>query len=237
MPVLIAMSFQTLYALVNLFFVGRLGAKAVAGVSVSLTAFFVVLTLAQSLGVGGLALISQAWGKKEFNQGREIFTQILWVALFIGFISWILGFFGAAKYISFFTQDPETFTQGFAYFRLYSMTFFLQLFMMSTSFCFRGSGDFMTPMRMMLLSVFMNILLDPILIYGLLGVPALGVRGAALASIISQSTTCLVYGYWIVSRRLNLYVTSKWQPDWQEIKKIPTNFRLALGSLLASSPM
>lgn len=219
-PVLIAMSFQTVYSLANLFFVGKLGPAAVAALSISLNAFFVILTFGHSLGTGALALISQAWGRREYEKAREIFTQVLWLTLILGLVLWLIFHFISEFYISSFTLDSETISLGVAYFKIYSATFFFQLFLMVMSFCFRGSGDFKTPMYIMLVSVVLNVVLDPLLIYGLWFFPKLGVRGAAIASIFSQTVSSLALASLILGKRLNLYITAAWKPNLQTIRAL-----------------
>src|SRR5262245_52823556 len=99
-PILVAMGMQTVFALTNLFFVGSLGSHAVAGLSISLTAFFVVLTLGQSIGVGGMALIAQAWGRSDFADARRTYSQIFSLSVVCGLLLWLAGFSFAHHFVS-----------------------------------------------------------------------------------------------------------------------------------------
>ena len=219
-PVLIAMSFQTLFSLTDLYFVGQLGGRAVAAVSLSMTAFFVVLTLSHAVGVGALALISQAWGRAEFDHARHVFIQVLWLILAIGGSLALTAFLGAELYMSFFSNDAETIALGLAYFKPYALTFLLHTFLMVNGFCFRGSGDFITPTKIITSSIILNIVLDPCLIFGVGPFPELGIRGAAYASIISQALAVIAYGWILSSQSKNLYLSGSLKPSAQLLKEI-----------------
>ncbi len=220
LPVLCHMGFSTLYSIVDLYFVGWLGSNSVAALSIGTTLFFFILALGQAIGVGGLALISQAWGRKQFDRARQIYTQALWAALVVGIVAWFVAYLFAARYVAAFTADMQTIELGLDYLEIYTAICFLQLFLMVNNFCFRGSGDFITPVKIMLGSNILNIILDPLLIFGPWFFPRLELQGAALATVLSQLVACGWYVYVIIGNKKNLAIVTIRRPDTKLIGKI-----------------
>lgn len=195
LPVVLAMGLQSVYALVDLGYVRQLGEASVAGLAVSFQAFFLVLAMAKVVGTTLLARVSQLYGRKDVAEARRVFTRYSAVAAVIGLLAAAAAFFSAETYVSTFTEDPAAVAEGLAYFRICAMTFFLQLLLVVFGDALRASGDFVTPVKLMVLSVATNLVLDPLLIFGLGPVPALGIEGAALATVISQVLPIGLYAW------------------------------------------
>jgi putative MATE family efflux protein len=193
LPVLGAMLLQSLFAVIDLAFVARLGPEAVGGLSISLQIFFVVLALAQVLSTTALASVSQSYGAGRHEQAWSAFSAFLGLSAAIGLVSMVLAFVFAPHYVGFFTDDAGVYEQGLLYFRISTVTFFTQQMLIVTGFCHRGSGDFIRPMKMMAMAVVVNLVLDPLLIFGLGPFPAMGIAGAAWATVIGQTSACLGY--------------------------------------------
>jgi putative MATE family efflux protein len=210
-PVIVGMVLFTLYLMVDFYFVGRLGLDAVAAVSISGNAFFVILGLAFFLGTGGMALMARAVGKKDLAEAGIVFRQTLLMTLLTGVVVSALGFVIAAPYIRFFGGVGPSLKWGVQYFRIFSVSFFFILLLQVLMSCFRGMGNTKTPMFINLQSVLMNIVLDPILIFGLLGAPKMGVQGAALASLISQVYSLALYGYLIFVKNVPMNIRGEWR--------------------------
>jgi len=223
-----------------LYFVGRLGPDAVAAVSISGNAFFVILGLSFVLGIGGMALIAQAFGRKDYEDAGKIYKQSLLFAILVGIAATLVGLSIARPYIGFFGGTGYSLEWGVEYFRVFSISFFFVLMLHVIGACYRGMGDTKTPMIIMVLSTILNIILDPLLIFGLLGFPRLGVRGAAIASLSSQLVSIGIYAYMIFIKGQHLKIKGPWQPDLSIIKKslaigLPagfTYFLLALNMLI-----
>jgi putative MATE family efflux protein len=224
LPVLASFGLQSLYALVNLFFVGWLGGPAVAGLSISLNTFFIVLALAQSVGTGGLALLAQAYGRGERGKVPVIFQQVVWLTLTVGVGLWAAGFLAAGPFIRAFTQDPDVIRAGVAFFRIYSATFLLQLVLMAFSYCYRAVGDFMTPTYVFAGTLVLNLALDPLLMFGLGPFPRMELAGAGYATVIAQGAGMLAYAWQLLgSRRGHMLVlrrpfTVDWAMQWRMLK-------------------
>ena len=210
-PVTISMVMFTVYLMADLYFVGRLGPDAVAALSISSNAFFIHLGFSAILGTGGMALIAQAFGRKAYDQAAQVFRQSILLALIIGVFETVTGLLIAPAYIEFFGGSGKSLQWGIQYFQIFSISFFFMLILYVIGNCFRGMGNTKTPMIIMLQANVMNILLDPILIFGYAGIPAMGVRGAAVASLVSQIYALGIYVYFIFIKGAHLNLQGPWR--------------------------
>ncbi len=209
----------TLYLLTDLWFVGRLGPDAVAALSISSNIFFVHLGLSFIIGTGAMALIAQAFGAGKHSRAANIFEQSLLLSLITGMVAAVTGWVIAEPYIRFFGGKGMTLIWGAEYFRIYSVSLLFLLLLHVFSACYRGMGDTKTSMFIMLQSLLINIVLDPVLIFGLAGFPALGVKGAALASLISQIYGVLIYIYLVFIKRQHIHLKGPWRLNLNVIKQ------------------
>ena len=218
-PVTISMVMFTVYLMVDLYFVGRLGPEAVAALSISGNAFFIHLGFSTVLGTGGMALIAQAFGKKDYDYAAKVFKQSILLALMVGVIEAAIGLVMAPAYIKFFGGTGKSLEWGIQYFQIFVISFLFMILLYTVGNCYRGMGNTKTPMIIMLQANLLNILLDPILIFGWLGLPAMGVRGAALASVVSQIYALGIYGHLLFVKGSDLDLKGNWQLSSHIIKK------------------
>lgn len=189
-PVVVAMAMQTGYNLVDMFWVGRLGPSAVAAVSLCGFLFFLVLAVGQTLGSGTIALVARFYGEKNYSRAEYILLQSLLLTVVFS-ITLALGIGILARPILIMLGgSPEVISQGTTYLRIVAVGFFFQIFSYVINYAMRGTGDMKTPMRIMLVATIINIILDPLLIFGPGFFPAWGVAGAAAATAISMAVSC-----------------------------------------------
>ena len=184
-PMMIGMVFQTLYFLVDLYFVGRLGDAALAGVSAAGNVNFIVMALTQVLGVGTMVLIAHAAGRKDAADGNLVFNQSLLMAAIAGGVVIVGGLLFSDAYLRTLAADDATFQAGRAYLRWFLPALALQFALISTGSALRGTGIAKPTMVVQVLTVVMNAVLAPVLIAGWGTGRPMGVAGAALASTIS----------------------------------------------------
>lgn len=187
------MLLQSVYAIVDLAFVGRLGETAVAGLSISFQVFFIVLACGQILAATALANVSQAWGARRFEQATGTFSALTLLSVGVGIVVGAIALASADLYVRTYTDDPATIEQALAYYRINCATFVTQILLIVLGNGMRGSGDFVTPMRVMAVSVLCNMVLDPLLIFGVGPFPRMEVAGAALATVLSQAAGLAYY--------------------------------------------
>jgi putative MATE family efflux protein len=218
---LIGMSAQTLYYLVDLYFVSHLGAHAIAGVGAAGNIFFVVMALTQILGVGTLALIAQAAGRKDQAEANLVFNQSLVLSALCALITLIAGYAFTAPYLRSVGADAEMQAAGITYLYWFLPGMALQFALVSMGSALRGTGIVKPGMIVQLLTVIINIVLAPVLIVGWgTGVP-LGVAGAGLATTIAVAVGVIVLATYFL--KLEKYVSfhgEQWQPRLDYWKRI-----------------
>jgi putative MATE family efflux protein len=182
---LVSMVFQTLYFLVDLYFVGRLGKEAVAAVSVAGNLTFVVLAATQMVAVGTTALIAQASGRKDREGARLIFNQSQGLSLTVGALFCLLAWAGRVPYARAQTADPASARLAIEYLNWFIPAMALQFTIAATGAGLRGTGNFAPGMIIQVATVIVNMVLAPVLMFGWGTGHPIGVAGAALASFIA----------------------------------------------------
>jgi len=220
-PVAAGMIFQTLYLLVDLFFVAALGDDAVAGVGAGGTLMFMIMALTQILGVSAVALISQAVGREDQPEANHIFNQSLVVSMIFAVVTCVGGYVAAEAYLATIMSDEGALREGvtFLYYFLPGMA--LQFPLMAMASSLRATGLVKPGMVVQMLTVVLNTILAPILIAGWGPGPALGVMGAGLASSISVFVGVLMLTYYFL--KLEKYVSfesSLWRPRFDIWKRM-----------------
>src|SRR6266404_7798786 len=187
MSAFLAMSMvvQTLYLLADLYWVGRLGKEAIAAVGVAGNITMVVLALTQMLGVGTTTLISQAAGRKDQQQAELVFNQSFVMSILIALALGVVGFIVRPAYCDWLSADTETATLAKAYLLWFLPGLLLQFPLVALGSALRATGIIKPTVGFQVFSVLLNIVLAPLLIFGIGPWPRLGVTGAALATFIS----------------------------------------------------
>ena len=220
-PMAIGMTVQTLYLIVDLYFVARLGDAALAGVGAASNFAFAVLALTQMLGVGTVALISHAVGAGNRDEANLLFNQSLLLALLCALLALGGGYALAGPYMGALGADPATSAAGTTYLLWYVPGLALQFAMVAMGSALRGTGIVQPTMFAQLATVGINIVLAPVLIAGIGTGHALGVAGAGLASTLSVAAGTVLLGVYFM--RLEKYVAfhpDQWRPRFHVWKRI-----------------
>jgi putative MATE family efflux protein len=223
-PIGIGMLFQTLYVLVDLYFVGQLGDAAIAGVSAGSSVQFIVTALTQILGVGTMALIAQASGRKDREDANVVFNQSLRLAATCALGVLIGGYTLAGSYMATLGADAATAAAGTTYLHWFLPGLALQFAISSMGSALQGTGIAKPTMVVQMIAVTLNAVLSPMLIAGWWTGRPLGVLGAGLSTSISIAVGALLMLLYFL--RLERYV--QFQPGhakprlavWRRILKI-----------------
>jgi putative MATE family efflux protein len=216
-PIAIGMIVQVLYQLIDLYFVSGLGSTAVAGVSTAGNATFVVIALTQVLGVGTVALISQAVGRKDRADANLVFNQSLMLSALCGMLVLVGGYLFTRPYLRSVAADGPTVQAGVTYMFWLLPGLALQFALIAMGSALRGTGIVKPTMTVQMITVGLNALLAPILIAGWGTGRALGVAGAGLAT--STAVAAGVVILWVYFQRLEHYVAvnrALQRPQWQQ---------------------
>jgi putative MATE family efflux protein len=215
LPIAAGMLFQTLYFLIDLYFVAHLGDAAIAGVSAAGNIMFIVFALTQVLGVGTVALISHAVGRKDQSDATRVFNQSFSLSAACGVLTLVVGYLIAAPYMHTLGADAATVSAGIDYLCWFLPSLALQFAIVTMGSALRGTGIVQPTMLVQVLTVILNAVLAPVLIAGWGTGHPLGVAGAGLASSLSVAVGVVLLG--IYFHRLEQYVTferSAWRWDF-----------------------
>src|SRR5213596_4214641 len=180
-----SMVVQTLYLLADLYWVGHLGKEAIAAVGVAGNITMIVLALTQMLGVGTTALIAHAAGRKDQPRAELVFNQSFVMSILLAIILGGVGFLVRPAYCEWLSADAATAILAKAYLLWFLPGLFLQFPLVALGSALRATGIIKPAVGFQILSVLLNIVLAPLLIFGIGPWPKLGVTGAALATFIS----------------------------------------------------
>ena len=196
-PMMLEMSMESIFAIVDIAFVSRLGTDAVASVGITEALISVLYAIAVGLGMGVTAMVSRRVGSKEYEAAARVTGQAIWVGAALSLLIGIPGAYYAADMLRLMGASDsvvETGT-GFASVLLGGSASIIYLFLLNAAF--RGAGDASIALRSLVLANSLNIILDPCLIFGLGPFPEMGVTGAAWATTIGRSIGVL-YQVWFL---------------------------------------
>jgi len=223
-PIAVGMLFQTLYFLVDLYFVARIGGAAIAGVGAAGNLTFVVMALTQVLGVGTVTLIAQAVGRKDHDDANLVFNQSLSIAAACAAVTLIGGWLGIAPYMRTLGADAATRDAGIDYLNWYLPGLALQFAIVAMGSALRGTGIAKPTMLVQMVTVVLNAVLAPVLIAGWGFGHALGVAGAGLATTISLAVGVVILAlYFLKLEKFVKFEPAMWTPrleTWGRILRI-----------------
>lgn len=194
-PMVLEMAMESIFAVVDVFWVSRLGPDAIATVGLTESMLTLVYTAAMGLSIGVAAVVARRIGEKRIDDAAEAAVQGIALGLVVAVIVAILGITLAPKLLSLMGASPNVIAIGSGYTRtmLGGSATVLLLFLINA--IFRGAGDAAIAMRVLWLANIINIVLGPCFIFGLGPFPRLGVTGAAVATTIGRGTGVLYQMY------------------------------------------
>jgi putative MATE family efflux protein len=220
-PIVAGMVSIMICQLVDLYFVSGLGDAAVAGVAAAGNAGFLVNALMQMLGVGTVALIAHAVGRKDRDDANLIFNQAVVLSVLFGLLTLVAGAMLSRLYMRSVAVDQATIEAGTTYLLWFMPALALEFVMQVTASALRATGIVRAAMLVRVLAVVINIALAPVLISGWgTGYP-LGVAGAGLASSIAVAIgTLLLLAYFRGVERYVAFHPAQWRPQLQQWRRI-----------------
>ena len=233
----VTMVFQTLYFLIDLYWVGRLGTAAVAAVGIAGNLTFIVLALTQMLGVGTTTVVSHAVGRKDHPEARRLFNQSQVLATVTGGAFLIVGLLLRVSYSVAMSADAETARLAGAYLLWFIPAMALQFALVAMGGALRAVGNFKPGMLVSTVSVIINMILAPFLIFGWLTGHAFGVAGAAMSSLIAVVIAIVWLATYFVRKDSYLHFdVGEWRPRftiWKRMLAIglPAGFEFGVTAL------
>ncbi|HTH00717.1 MAG TPA: MATE family efflux transporter [Vicinamibacterales bacterium] len=218
---LVTMVFQTLYFLIDLYWVGQLGKEAVAGVGIAGNLNFVTLAVTQMLSVGITTLVSHATGQKDRDRACLIFNQSQVLSMIVGVLFFVVGMATRSLYVNALGPDAVTARLAADYLLYFIPAMALQFAIVAMGAALRGTGNFRPGMIVSTASVILNMVLAPFLIFGWVTHRPYGVAGAAISTLIAVvvATIWLTF-YFLPADSYLKFVRADWKPNFTLWKKM-----------------
>ena len=185
-PIVVSMFIQSMYNLVDSYYIGKINEEAFTAISIAFPIQNIMIGIAVGTGVGMNSLISRYLGEKNYEKSNRTAETGLALAIIYGIILLILSRFLPRPFLSAQTTDENIIAYGIEYLEIvmgFSMGVFIQIFLERT---LQSTGRSIFTMLTQLIGAVLNIILDPIFIFGYFGLPAMGVKGAAIATVMGQ---------------------------------------------------
>ena len=191
-PASIGTLFQTLYTIVDTFYAGKISPEALSALSKSFPIFFIIIATSIGVTVAGTSLIGSSIGEKNEKNVLSYFVNVIFYAVIISLIVSILGFIFGEKVFLLMNSTNEVTSLGLKYINVIFLGTILFILVVALNSFLHAEGDTVTYRNALILSFFLNIVLNPILIFGFLFIPALGITGIGVATLIAQFVSLLI---------------------------------------------
>jgi len=190
LPIALQQFIMSSLNMVGVVMIGQLGAVPVAAVGLANQIFFLLNLMLFGITSGSAMFTAQLWGKRDILNIRKVLGLALTLGLIAGMIFLIIAEIFPAGALSIYSKDPSVIALGSDYLRIIGFSFLLYAISFCYSAVLRSTGDVQTPLLVTFTALSINTLLSYILIFGKLGLPALGVHGAAIAVLVSRIVEC-----------------------------------------------
>ena len=185
-PAMVGTLFQTLYNVVDTFFAGKISPEALSALSKSFPIYFIIIATSIGVTVAGTSLIGNSIGERDNKKTLNYFSHIIYYGILISIFITFLGLYFSEKVFFLMGSTEEVALLGLEYTNIIYLGSILFILVVSLNSLLHAEGDTKTYRNVLVLSFLLNILLNPILIFGFLFIPAFGVKGIGIATIVSQ---------------------------------------------------
>ena len=232
-PIMISMMVQALYNIVDSLFVSRISENALTAVSLAFPIQNLMIAIATGTGVGINALLSRSLGENNQKEANEAAKN----GIFLSFLSSIaflfLGLLGSNYFFHTQTDIAEIINDGTVYLEICTVFSFGLFGAITFERLLQATGRTLYSMFTQIVGAVINIILDPILIFGLFGLPKLGIAGAALATIIGQIIGCILSAIINVKKNKEISLDMKgFRPNLKTIKRISSIIMASISSIM-----
>jgi putative MATE family efflux protein len=228
-PMILELVMESTFALVDIYFVGKLGSSAVATVGLTETYLFLLYSIAMGLSMAVTAVVARRIGEKNREEAGKAAVQ----AVIIGFLCSLpfafAGIFYSRELLALMGADQWALENGYRYTQWMLGCNVVVILLFIINAIFRGAGDAAIAMRILLISNSINIVMDPLLIFGFGPVPAMGIEGAAIATNIGRGIGVVVQ-IWFLFRGVK-HIRVKFSQLYWDAKVMLNIVRTSLGGV------
>ena len=220
-PMMISMVVQALYNVVDSIFVARISENALTAVSLAFPVQNLMIAIAVGTGVGINALLSKSLGERDFNEANSIANN----GIFLAFLSYLVFLVFGLTFVRFYfnaqTNNTEIIEYGISYLTICSVASIGIFGQITFERLLQSTGKTFFTMITQGVGAIINIILDPILIFGMFGMPEMGIQGAAAATVIGQIVACILAVIFNITANQEISINIKsFRPNMDAIKKI-----------------
>ena len=220
-PMMLSMFFHSLYNLVDAFWVAKISASAIAAVSISQIILFIMISLAMGISVGTSVLVGQNIGAKKIAVAERVLGQGFLLTIIAALLFTMIIFSFSNEFLIISGAVGDILPLATPYFTVVTAGSILTFLMMMISISYNAQGDNFTMTKLFALSTIINLVLDPIFIFGFAGFPALGIVGAAYATLISQAVFIVLALRLLMKPSMMVPLHLKYlQLNWSSVKKV-----------------
>lgn len=205
-PASVGSLFQTFYNLVDTWFAGRISAEAIGAIAKSFPIYFVIIAVGVGIGAATNASIGNLLGAKKTNQASLLVAQSVVFAIIISIIVTLFGLNASNFLLSVMGSDPQSIILTREYLDIIFYGTFIVMIQISLNGTLNAQGDTKSYRNVLIFSFFLNIILNPIFIWGYGFIPAFGIAGLAIATVISQLIGTIYLAYKVNSCKLRKYL-------------------------------
>ncbi len=209
-PAMIGTLFQTLYNVVDTFFAGKISPEALSALSKSFPIYFIIIATSIGVTVAGTSLIGNSIGEKDNKKTLNYFSHIIYYGILISIFITFLGLYFSEGVFFLMGSTEEVASLGLEYTNIIYSGSVLFILVVSLNSLLHAEGDTKTYRNVLVLSFLLNVILNPILIFGFLFIPAFGVKGIGIATIISQLVSFLIILFKVLKNERVRNITSEY---------------------------
>ena len=192
LPAMIGTLFQTLYNIVDTFFAGKISAEALSALSKSFPVYFIIIATSIGVTVAGTSLIGNSIGEKNEKNSLFYFSHIIYFGILISIIITFIGLNFSVDIFKLMGSSEYVTNLGLQYTNIIFSGSILFILVVAINSLLHAEGDTKTYRNVLILSFLINIILNPILIFGFLFIPALGMKGIGISTLIAQSVALII---------------------------------------------
>jgi len=220
-PMVLEMAMESLFAVCDVFFVGRLGPEAVAAVGLTESLMTLVYTIGIGLGIGGMATVARRIGEQDADGAAHAAVQALYIGLAASAVLGVVGIVFAPRLLMVMGASPAALATGSTFARIMVGGSGVVVFLFLINSIFRGAGNAAIAMRVLWLANGLNIALGPCLIFGLGPFPELGVTGAAVATTCGRGVgAAYAFSHLLRPGGRSYIQRHHWTPDVAAMKRM-----------------
>lgn len=235
LPIMISMLVQALYNIVDSMFVARVSDNALAAVSLCYPIQMIIVAVACGTAVGLNALLSRYLGQGKPKEANQVALHGILLALVNWLIFAVIGIFFSEAFLKLFSTDQEIVSMGISYMKICTIFSFGVFMQITYERIMQSTGNTVYNMIIQGVGALVNIILDPIFIFGMLGLPAMGVTGAAIATVVGQIVAMLLG---IVITQTKIKEVQIHLREFQlKVRIIKDMYRIAIPAILMQSIM